>query len=1661
MSSNSAADAEESVPPVASTMVEALVDGEQVPPCGAPSPLLPVVEQDAASVLPIDAEPVRRSPSPPTFTPGSIFAPPTEWTYEEVLARSGSYARPPPATNPRMVSITNDLLDAIDRTERLAYEQEAADRSIVVFTNAGPQYQDHVKRLRAKVQELNPLVIEASDRMMALRHQYEDMLKPPSPRRPVSAVNPKAGRNTSSAKAAAPKLAMPKKSEASKPALATTKAPPVKAGKPSVAKGPSLPGKAAKPAVKTPAASGPVRGPSGGATPSVFTIPSEYAELFVDAQPPCRAGASFLDRAMHLAHAPFVVQFEPAEACIKVYERCQKLGLLLTASSRGFRVSTSHHPVAHIARNAARRFALGSVARLINDWVAARPTMARIRVVLAWGSDKERIIYDQLTGFFDDAFGVAARGSASRQLVISVAGACHQPKDIWKRTCMTEVEPGADIYVLCDVYGYGPHRTLEDFHRYVAEGSHTVYVSAVLQRYEGAFGENYDGTWFAEPGPETRIYPHPDAAQFGATVASHRAQNEYTVSNCSASHLWSAEGTDGSAKRGYGNGFYHVLLGSNVTATSGVPYRPAVALYHAERLSWVSGYPVVQDFIRDQCPVLLPPPVSAWIDRQHVGQLVAACRSNSFGAWTLSAVSKASEAILVGNGWNDFRTRYPAEAERYNSVLCAEAVKTIAASQLSFAEGMHASAGTQAVAASELSRAFGRTAARTTKVPWFLVGVLTAFLAVSAGYSFLGFGLLAWAMLVNSWQNNAPPRFAAPMMSRNAYFGATLLLLVGLSIVTMVNPMFVPEFTEGQFFQCAYDWLFDWWYPIPSLETEIVVEPQTFFVPGMAQLAEALSPVLQHDWMQTLHTAGDGMATVAAKALSLSEPSALCSWFPDTCLYLAECPYIRRALEFVGIYVAHTQVVAAQVYDELPSVVSQVRGMLDFWAEQPVLTPDIKFQFIVCRIACWPRLASVLLSWLYANAVYMTCLTIGATLMLTDFPYRGYIALGVIPALCEEVMPEYYGVRTVMHATTAFVEAFVTRQSPWQFALFGHTLLAILPWYLAMPLHGLWNARQYSIHADAYDVEFRKLILTPVFDLTAYVWAYVQGAPFLNIFTAAILLNPIQFAHDPLVDIMAPLELVDVWRVYITEATNVSPVYHCFATNVVLNRPSHSAACYSSILTRRLLRDTGVNDREVEEAWKELRDTDWFRALLKSIRAASRQSAVIRYYHAKDYSGYVVGTYIAPTSDEAYFYWLDHILEGTSIQRQRMLATIERFRSRGAVPLDFARKIAVFVKADEVLISTRFSDFSPRPIHSVSPAVAYAAGPEVYAFTHNTKLFMWFHEIRPMRTVTYLAGCTVDDLNSWWKNALLRPGWHIAVAGDDTIAVTVFGDTFMAIESDLSQCDHTVRAGALVTQYACMRAGGVSDQVLNLLGISAGATLQARKKSCEFRMRRNAERNTGGVDTSVGNSFVTALMYANAVTMTAANLEMSARELGLLLKVRTYSCALQDLPSAPKPSFLKGLWLFRADASHWTDYTWSRLPSAVLKLGKTTSDPRVTYRASGERALPYFDAAWRHVCAVCTGIAGFSWGPGIRQLVDRHAYLFVHENRDVRVWWERILPPSYCHPVDDNSAIQSWAAWYSVSPGEVEDWCRFVATWSVGMFYSHPFHNVMAVTDYK
>lgn len=597
--------------------------------------------------------------------------------------------------------------------------------------------------------------------------------------------------------------------------------------------------------------------------------------------------------------------------------------------------------------------------------------------------------------------------------------------------------------------------------------------------------------------------------------------------------------------------------------------------------------------------------------------------------------------------------------------------------------------------------------------------------------------------------------------------------------------------------------------------------------------------------------------------------------------------------------------------------------------------------------------------------------------------------------------------------------------------------------------------------AERHDAEYQQLFLAPVFDLTAYIWAYVNGAALLNVFTVAVLLNPIQFAHDPVVDIMAPLALVDVWRVYITEATNISPLYHCFATNVVLNRPSHSAACYSSILTRRLLRDTGVDDRAAEEAWLQLRTEDWFRQLLRDITANAGRSPPVRHYHARNFSGYIPGAYVPPTSEQAYSVWLEHILEGTAIQRQRMLATIERFRARHAVPLDFARKIAVFVKADEVLIATKFVDFSPRPIHSVSPAVAYAAGPEVYAFTSNTKLYMWFYEIRAGRTVTYLAGCTVDDLNAWWRTALTTPGWHVAVAGDDTIAVSVQGDQFVAIESDLSQCDHTVRTGALVTQYQCMRAGGVSETVINLLGVSAGATLQARKKSCEFKMRRDPERNTGGVDTSVGNSFVTALMYANAKTMSAADIQASATALGLLLKVRTYLCDLQELPTAPKPSFLKGLWLLRSDAAHWADYTWTRLPSAVLKFGKTTSDPRVTYRRPGEAALPYFDAAWRHLCAVCTGVAGFSWGPGVRQLIDRHAYQYTHHLQDTRVWWARIAPPSYCHPIDEVSAIQSWAAWYSVSPAEVDDWCRFVATWSVGMFYSHPFHNVMAVTDYK
>ena len=250
-----------------------------------------------------------------------------------------------------------------------------------------------------------------------------------------------------------------------------------------------------------------------------------------------------------------------------------------------------------------------------------------------------------------------------------------------------------------------------------------------------------------------------------------------------------------------------------------------------------------------------------------------------------------------------------------------------------------------------------------------------------------------------------------------------------------------------------------------------------------------------------------------------------------------------------------------------------------------------------------------------------------------------------------------------------------------------------------------------------------------------------------------------------------------------------------------------------------------------------------------------------------------------------------------------------------------------------------------RPVHAVGKDVTVSVGPSIYEATERIKKLLWNHYAGNLHGSdvywSWGAGRTDLELTEWWAFATEVPGYHLIVAGDDMLMIhTHFGDckhwdrkhlTFF--EGDLSQCDHTSKLDCLFAQYVTEQYLGVSEEVIRIQLANARAKLvvSLNAKSNEtITVLRSYERNTGGTDTTFGNSCtsITAAMYALATSPLANStskcwcsyatrhgtdqitqeFQEAYERLGLSLKLKIFSPMGEGFVHCRLPTFLKGTW---------------------------------------------------------------------------------------------------------------------------------------------------------
>lgn len=349
--------------------------------------------------------------------------------------------------------------------------------------------------------------------------------------------------------------------------------------------------------------------------------------------------------------------------------------------------------------------------------------------------------------------------------------------------------------------------------------------------------------------------------------------------------------------------------------------------------------------------------------------------------------------------------------------------------------------------------------------------------------------------------------------------------------------------------------------------------------------------------------------------------------------------------------------------------------------------------------------------------------------------------------------------------------------------------------------------------------------------------------------------------------------------------------------------------------------------------------------------------------------------------------WWDHV-SGDTRKKKRLLSAKDQLKN-GPLPVYHPAfmTVTLMLKTDEVLLKWWGIQMGMkgRCIANVSPLVQVLVGPPIYAATQRLKKMWGMPDCDPQVRLphplwlTYGAAMNDQDLSRWLATVMAYQGrlpeaTFILVAGDDSLVVHHHEGSTTFYEADASMADQSESYGPLLTEYSVLHKLGVSHDITDILFRVAHAKYKARSQSgwaATIDRTSRPMRDTGGADTSLGNSIVFGLSWK----------EVAARGydlahfvvLGLRMKVRQ-----TNDPRAV--TFLKGMW-YRTDRE---EFVWGPLPSRILKAGKSLKDPRVIYRKhGGRRDLRRAYELFAH--DIAASYAGFVQVPILQAFVQRYA----------------------------------------------------------------------------
>jgi hypothetical protein len=351
--------------------------------------------------------------------------------------------------------------------------------------------------------------------------------------------------------------------------------------------------------------------------------------------------------------------------------------------------------------------------------------------------------------------------------------------------------------------------------------------------------------------------------------------------------------------------------------------------------------------------------------------------------------------------------------------------------------------------------------------------------------------------------------------------------------------------------------------------------------------------------------------------------------------------------------------------------------------------------------------------------------------------------------------------------------------------------------------------------------------------------------------------------------------------------------------------------------------------------------------------------------------------------------WINHFDDRR--KRRRYEHAKQQFMANPNVLQKALLETHIMVKTDEMLLkfeTDRTPRMKPRSIANVDEIPQLVVGPEIYEA--QTRLKLLWSPTCPfvvkidgvVFSLAYGGAATDLEMTQWMYWVLTDSSCHvhIIVSGDDSLVYDT--RTCLWAEGDAAMFDQSQSFGPLAFERAVLSRLGVSNRALRVLKKLTTATYTSYPRSGRGFFKANRElramRDTGGTDTSLGNSINMAFAWVH-VSLSDKEHKETFAQLGFDMKIR-YHATLE------RATFLKGMW-YRVKGGPYSHY-WGPLPSRFLKMGKSLKDPFTLQhykRAIQEEPtseVPFVRAAKMFLSDVAHSYGAFLPVPLVRTFAD-------------------------------------------------------------------------------